>query len=362
MRQNHKHGNFIEWLLQSGFILGLIVLIFLMMFYVGEIQGTARVVNYAGIVRGATQRLVKLEICGVQDKALEERLDFILRDLKYGGGNYNLVALADENYMEKLDALSEHWEVLKAEIQTVRELGVEQSDILAMSEEYFVLADETVSAAEQFSQKCASRIRMIETALIVLIVGILVILVKQSIGVILLDKKNRELSKKAYIDLHTGLPNKSHCEELLHGTRDMINPTYCVMFDLNGLKKVNDTLGHLAGDTLIMNFASILRKCIPEKDFVGRYGGDEFIAVISGGSEPELQQILADVEAKVQEYNQFSRQVQMSYAYGYACSQNYRDCTLQVLLEKADKNMYECKSVMKEKILRDQTEGKEPKQ
>lgn len=349
MKKNNKHGNSIEWLIQSGLILGLIVLIFLMMFYVQEIQGTARVVNYAGIVRGATQRLVKLEICGVEDKDLEERLDFILRGLKYGGGNYKLVALPDDNYMYKLDTLIDYWKDLKNELQVVRESGVDQSKLLAMSEEYFILADETVSAAEEFSQKCASRIRIIEISLIALIIGILLLLGKQSIRMMSLAKTNRELSKKAYIDLHTGLPNKSRCEELLHGTDDIKDPTYCIMFDLNGLKMVNDTLGHVAGDTLIMNFANILRRCIPEKEFVGRYGGDEFVAIISERSEEEIKQILANVEEKVEKYNQFSRQIHLSYAYGYACSQAYRDCTLQVLLEKADQNMYECKSTMKDK-------------
>ena len=60
------------------------------------------------------------------------------------------------------------------------------------------------------------------------------------------------------------------------------------MFDLNNLKTVNDTMGHSAGDQLIINFAKLLRSVIPEKDFVGRYGGDEFIAVIYHTSEAEI--------------------------------------------------------------------------
>lgn len=344
-----KNGNFVEWIIQSALILWLIVLIFLMMFYVGKIQGTARVVNYAGIVRGATQRLVKLEICGIEDENLEEDLELILRGLKYGGGTYDLVVLTDENYMNKLDKLIDYWKKLKSELQVVRESGVEKSDILTMSEEYFMMADETVSAAEEFSQKCASRIRIIEIILFTLIVCILLLLVKDSVEAISLARANQELSKKAYIDLHTGLPNKSKCEELMHSVNEIKDSTYCIMFDLNGLKNVNDTLGHLAGDTMIMNFANILRRAIPEKEFVGRYGGDEFIAVISDREEAEIQQILDNVAEKVEKYNQFSRQIHLSYAYGYACSQAYRDCTLQVLLEKADQNMYECKSTMKDK-------------
>ena len=55
-----------------------------------------------------------------------------------------------------------------------------------------------------------------------------------------------------------------------------------LFFDLNDLKEVNDTLGHIAGDTLIMNFAHIIRTSITSKRyFVGRYGGDEFIALLN---------------------------------------------------------------------------------
>ena len=50
-----------------------------------------------------------------------------------------------------------------------------------------------------------------------------------------------------------------------------------IMFDLNNLKRANDTYGHAVGDQLITNFARLLRNAIPAKDFVGRYGGDEFI-------------------------------------------------------------------------------------
>ncbi len=48
-------------------------------------------------------------------------------------------------------------------------------------------------------------------------------------------------------------------------------------------------MGHSAGDQLIMNFSKLLRSVIPEKDFVGRYGGDEFIAVIYHTNEAEIK-------------------------------------------------------------------------
>ena len=97
------------------------------------------------------------------------------------------------------------------------------------------------------------------------------------------------------------------------------------MFDLNNLKRANDTYGHAVGDQLITNFARLLRNAIPAKDFVGRYGGDEFIAIIT-------------------------QKVEVSYAYGYAFSEDYADCTIKTLFDKADKHMYENKAVEKAKL------------
>ena len=65
---------------------------------IGRLQGTARVINYAGLARGATQREVKLEITGYQNDELIQYLDDILNGLKYGDGNYNLITLDDTDY------------------------------------------------------------------------------------------------------------------------------------------------------------------------------------------------------------------------------------------------------------------------
>ena len=72
-------------------ILTLSILIFSTIYNIYLLQGTARVVNYTGLVRGATQRVVKLEIVGSPDDRLIENLDDILAGLQNGGSKYELV-------------------------------------------------------------------------------------------------------------------------------------------------------------------------------------------------------------------------------------------------------------------------------
>lgn len=95
IRPDRKNKNIIS-MIQSCLVLILVVLIIFMMIQITRLQGTARVINYAGLVRGATQRLVKLEITGSRNDELIKYLDDILSGLRYQDGHYNLVKLHDK--------------------------------------------------------------------------------------------------------------------------------------------------------------------------------------------------------------------------------------------------------------------------
>ena len=176
----HKHGKHIKTIntvIESCLIVILIVLVAIMMVLIGKLQGTARVINYTGLVRGATQREVKLEITGNPNDELINYLDGILEDLKYKDGDYNLIKLDNNDYEKKLDTQIAFWILLKDEIYKVREYGYENTDIVNLSEEYFQLADQTVSAAEKYSERIACNIRLFEifTAIDMIIIIIFII-------------------------------------------------------------------------------------------------------------------------------------------------------------------------------------------
>lgn len=152
---------------------------------------------------------------------------------------------------------------------------------------------------------------------------------------------------KAFVDAHTGLPNKNACNELLNKKDIITDSTACIMFDLNNLKTVNDTMGHSAGDQLILNFAKLLCSVIPEKDFVGRYGGDEFIAVIYHTSEAEIKEILKSLSREKERLNSCENQLPIDYACGWALSSDDMACTMQMLLDDADAYMYKNKQLCK---------------
>lgn len=242
---------------------------------------------------------------------------------------------------------SDYWDKLKTEIEAARNKGYENADIVNMSEIYFSMADETVSSAESYSEKIAVKIRTIELLSALDMLSLVILVIMQTLRAMQMAMQNRLLEQKAFIDAHTGLPNKNACNDLLNKKDIITDLTDCIMFDLNNLKTVNDTMGHSAGDQLIINFAKLLRSVIPEKDFVGRYGGDEFIAVIYHTSEAKIKEILKSLNREKDRLNSYENQIPIDYACGWALSSDDMSCTMQMLLDAADAYMYKNKQICK---------------
>lgn len=138
------------------FILILLTLSFVLLSTVSfvsikHMQGNARVINYTGIVRGATQRLIKQELNHIQNDQLISDLDRILYGLGNGDPENNLIALKSEEFQSYVSQLENSWENIKAEIINVRN-GADTRNLYIMSENYFNLADEAVSVCELYSE------------------------------------------------------------------------------------------------------------------------------------------------------------------------------------------------------------------
>lgn len=102
----------------------LISLFFAVLVLVGKIQGTARVVNYAGLVRGKTQLIVKLEISGTPEDDLLGDVASYIEGLRFGSSELDLVRLDDADFQAKMTALSSEFDDLKNELILVRQRGM----------------------------------------------------------------------------------------------------------------------------------------------------------------------------------------------------------------------------------------------
>ena len=129
---------------------------------------------------------------------------------------------------------------------------------------------------------------------------------------------------------------------MLNSSQPLNDQTACLMFDLNNLKKINDALGHQAGDQMIRGFAHLLRKAVPIY---------EFVAILTNVSPEDVQRFLEKLKRMTEEYNRPGTQpmpvIPLSYAAGFAHSAEADNRTMPALLRQADYNMYQNKTAMK---------------
>jgi len=279
----------------------LAILIVWMMNLVSGIQGTARIINYAGLVRGKTQRIVKLEISGQPQDGMITDIDAFIDGLRFGSDELSLVRLNDDAFQSKMQELDDYFQALKQEIGRVRAVGSNNTDIIPISETFFGICDDATGLAEAYSQRKATSLSALEKYITADIVVLMLLIGYQLFQALHTAAMNRALQHKVYLDAATGLPNKNKCEELLDDPTPPAPETGVCSFDLNNLRRINNSMGHEAGDAYIRRFAVALRAAMPEEHFVGRTGGDEFLAITHGPDADALQKLLAHVRKQLAE-------------------------------------------------------------
>lgn len=312
----------------------LIVLILIIILMVSRIQGTARVVNYAGLVRGKTQRIIKLEDARMPQDDMIADVKGYIKGLRFGSEELDLVSLDDKAFQAKMEELDAYFDTLKQEIDLVRQVGYENTSIIEKSEIFFNLCDVATGLAESYSQRIATRLKQFETLTVIDIVILVFMILYELLKALRYAKANRELKSKIYLDEATGLPNKNKCEEILTLEAEQ-NMAICV-FDLNNLRTINNQQGHERGDLYICSFAKSLRKGVDENQFVGRCGGDEFIAFYKNVTKEDVKRNLENIKKECAKCSE----IPLSYAAGFAYSNDFSTLTMRELFCQADKNMY----------------------
>ncbi|MCU6667769.1 diguanylate cyclase [Enterobacteriaceae bacterium H4N4] len=110
-------------------------------------------------------------------------------------------------------------------------------------------------------------------------------LMAEALGLALANQRLRDaLLAKALFDPLTGLRNRHHLEDALHTQMSQAqrsgNPISCLMIDIDHFKRINDRLGHDAGDQVLKSVAGVIQRCVSDKGMAFRYGGEEFLALL----------------------------------------------------------------------------------
>lgn len=174
-----------------------------------------------------------------------------------------------------------------------------------------------------------------------------IIMGKRQVGTytIYRDITARKESEKQlkYLILHdslTKLHNRTYFEEKMALFENLrCAPVAVVVCDLDGLKLVNDTLGHDIGDSLLQDAAAILQKCFRDEDVVARIGGDEFAILLPYRDEQEVDQATRLIKQSIEEYNEDYSKIPISISLGSAIRKD-DSISMTNLFKEADNNMY----------------------
>ena len=113
------------------------------------------------------------------------------------------------------------------------------------------------------------------------------------------DKRMRELSRDGVTRLPTRLQCDEHVDDAWHRTLRSGGRFGVLIIDADNFKRINDELGHSAGDDALRRIAGAIRASVRRADFVGRWGGDEFIVVMEGASAEGIRRVAINIHDRV---------------------------------------------------------------
>lgn len=146
-----------------------------------------------------------------------------------------------------------------------------------------------------------------------------------------------------HISMHdqlTGIYNRAYFEvEIERLNKSRAYPISIISADLDGLKLINDTMGHEAGDKLLLSCAELIKNSLRRSDILARVGGDEFAALLTWADEETARSIVRRIRENLSTYNLRNKDLPLSISLGVATADK-NTVDLHKVLKQADDMMY----------------------
>ena len=306
-----------------------------------QIQKYGHWINYLGIVRGASQRIFKLESNHKENNELLKYIDDILYDLSTGKGKYGLPYIQkDIVYTENLKNLNIKWKLIKNDIYDVRK-GKENSELLKASEDFFELANNTVFSGEKYARKQATYLTLLIILLSVSsLITWLFIFIMHTKNQIFLEKLNDKLKDIVYKDELTGDGNlkkfKLDAEKLIKENSEI---KFAVFYlDFENFKYCNDVLGYKFGDYILKEYNKLLKEDMKDKETFGRVSADRFVVLRKYKDKHELIERQKHIDEKLKKIVEKSNErYNAAIYYGICCLEDIKEeMKIDELIDKAN--------------------------
>lgn len=167
-----------------------------------------------------------------------------------------------------------------------------------------------------------------------------------------IEEKNKELNRLALTDNLTALFNRRKLENLIQAEIDKASHAkqgFCLsILDIDHFKEVNDKYGHQRGDSVLVEFADVLKSSLRATDYVGRYGGEEFIIIFPESSIDDVRLIIEKVRLEISQYD-FQGIEHKTASFGLTFSM--QGDTIETVIKRADNALYEAKESGRNRVV-----------
>lgn len=176
-----------------------------------------------------------------------------------------------------------------------------------------------------------------------------------------LQNKNNSLRRKSLLDPLLGTWNRGAIMRILSIESKRCDklgiPLSLIVIDLDFFKRINDTYGHPAGDAVLTKVASRLRSCIRPQEALGRYGGEEFLAVLPGASQDTAMAIAERMRLAVASHGEIIGDVELrlTISAGVASTEQFPHSSTEELISRADAALYAAKDAGRNCVVKAKT-------
>ena len=163
------------------------------------------------------------------------------------------------------------------------------------------------------------------------------------------ERQKEELKLISQVDTLTGIYNRNKLNEIFINKKECKKREYSIIIlDIDNFKTVNDTLGHSIGDQVLKEFAKILKSNIRATDFLGRWGGEEFIIVCSNIRKDKAFKVAQELRKKIENHN-FPKNLKLTASMGI--SEYNEDISFDELFILADRALLKAKDNGKNQVV-----------
>jgi len=163
-----------------------------------------------------------------------------------------------------------------------------------------------------------------------------------------LSEANKKLDFMSKRDYLTGINNRGNFfhlgNQILHQNTENDDLIFIAMFDLDKFKRLNDNYGHKTGDLAIKTFASIVESNLDEGDIFGRLGGEEFALIMNSRNQNDVLNKLEKIRNDTRNITIKKDTEDVTFTVSIGLAQKQANDTLDLLLDRADQQLYAAKS------------------